>query len=1058
MQTNIPTYAKAKYEKVYPGIDLIYYGNQRQLEYDFIVAPGADPKAVRLAFEGADKLAIDKQGDLVVKAVGGDVRLHKPRVYQDINGQQREIEGGYVLHRAKSHSKDQVGFQVVAYDKNKPLVIDPVLVYSTYLGGSGLDSGASIAVDSLGSAYVAGSTTSPDFPVLTPAIQVTHGIQITGVEPDAFVTKLNPAGSALVYSTFLGGSSGDAATSIAVDAIGNAYLTGQTSSTDFPIANPIFPNLNGLLKAFVTKINSTGNALVYSTFLGGSSVEAARDIAVDGVGNAYITGETNSSDFPTTPRAFETSFTGQGVTSGFITKLNSNGQTLVYSTYFNNASITAIAVDASGIVYITGSTNSVNFPTKNALQPNFAGNTNPCCPIPGEAFITKINDAGTDLIYSTYLGGTGDDLGFDIAMDDAGNAYVTGQAGTDFPTTPGAFNTNGFGIFATKLSSDGTKLVYSTFLGSSGNAGRGIAIDTAGDAYITGYVDTSYGTTPNFPIVNPIPNSGGGGHIGFLAQDAFITKLNPSGSDVVYSSLMGGNRSTWGFGIAVDSNGNVYVTGQTISESGFPLVNALQPVYGGAGGQVNSDDAFVAKISDTAPPPPQPVLSVTPASLDFGTVTVGTSKGLEFTVKNTGAGTLAGTATASAPFSIVSGGAFSLAAGASQAVVVRFTPTTASSFSGNLSFTSNGGNISPLVTGTGAAAPAISATPTALNFGSVAVGSSADRSFTIQNTGGGTLTGTCNTAAPFSLPNGCPFNLASSQTADVTVRFSPTATGTFTGNVFISSDAGNLSRSVQGIGQQVAAGRNCGDITFIHPFICPLLNKLRQPAYLNISRSVVSDQQLLPYVRQHQNEINALLAKIDYGRDIKAFLNTSALTLTNDNERQFINYIRKLSNANKLLSFMNSIVQILTLPNDIVALSLVSDFTGVISNTVTVIQIYENVYKRLLRLVTAFDTRNLLNDYFAGRCGGTSSPTSCPEASQYNKDAVWQEFVQTFGDKITPVFVAQRSVTSDARQSAVKTWFENAFVAYRLVGFLDSDQIRSDYGITIVHLATQAPL
>ncbi len=296
--TDIPTYAKVKYEKVYPDIDLIYYGNQRQLEYDFIVAPGADPKAVRLAFKGADKLNVDAQGDLVLHTKGGDVRLRKPLVYQDVDGKRRQIDGRYSLQPAKGKGHAQVGFQVAAYDKSKPLVIDPVLVYSTYLGGSSNDEAFDIAVDSAGNAYVTGQTDSTGFPTQNP-----HQANNNG-GGDAFVTKINAAGSALVYSTYLGGSgrylegSGrDFAAGIAVGSAGNAYVAGYTYSTDFPTQNPHQANNHGGEDAFVTKINAAGSALVYSTYLGGSGVDYANGIAVDSAGNAYVVGFTGSTDF-----------------------------------------------------------------------------------------------------------------------------------------------------------------------------------------------------------------------------------------------------------------------------------------------------------------------------------------------------------------------------------------------------------------------------------------------------------------------------------------------------------------------------------------------------------------------------------------------------------------------------------------------------------------------------------------------------------------------------------------------------------------------------------------
>src|SRR5438445_533450 len=424
-RTNVSTYAKVDYREVYPGVNLVYYGNQRQLEHDFVVSPGADPKVITLAFEGVDGVAIDALGDLVLRTVGGEVRLRKPVVYQEQNRQRAVIPTRYVLT-----AEHQVAFEVAAYDATKPLIIDPVLVYSTYLGGSGSDASSGIAVDTQGNAYVTGVTRSSDFPTTTGAFQIAS----SGGE-DAFVTKLNPTGSALVYSTFLGGSNDDEGFGIAADAAGNAYVTGVTTSSNFPTtAGAVQSTLGGFGRAFVTKLNPTGTALVYSTYLGGTSADDGFGIAADAAGNAYVTGFTQSSNFPTRAGAFQATF--GGVEDTFVTKLDPTGAALVYSTYLGGSGDDdgfGIATDAAGNAYVTGFTDSTNFPTTaDAFQTNFGGVE--------DAFVTKLNPTGAALVYSTYLGGSGDDEGLWIAVDAAGNAYVTG--GTDsinFPTTTGAF-------------------------------------------------------------------------------------------------------------------------------------------------------------------------------------------------------------------------------------------------------------------------------------------------------------------------------------------------------------------------------------------------------------------------------------------------------------------------------------------------------------------------------------------------------------------------------------------------------------------------------------------
>ncbi|MBI3303648.1 MAG: SBBP repeat-containing protein [Deltaproteobacteria bacterium] len=416
-RTDIPTYARTKYQDVYPGVDLVYYGDQRQLEYDFVVAPGADPGVIRLAFDGLVgaihelPLRIADNGDLVLLTGSGEVRFLKPQIYQEINGNKRFIPGQYVLFDPETQDSEfrtyEVGFQVAAYDASKPLIIDPVLSYSTYLGGSGSEFAAGIAVDTSGNAYVTVST-------------------------PCFVAKINAAGSALVYSTYLGGA--DACGDIAVDAAGNAYVVGTTSSPDFPTVNPLQRTLGGGSDAFVAKPNAAGS-VVYSTFLGGSSTEfaggssASGSSAVDAAGNAYVTGITCSSDFPTFPTMNPIQATNHGGDSScgfdaFVAKINAEGSALVYSTYLGSSGheeVGQIAVDAAGNAYVTGRTYASDFPTANPLYPFGGGDEG----VNADAFVTKINAAGSALVYSTFLGGSARDYGNGIGVDAAGNAYVT---------------------------------------------------------------------------------------------------------------------------------------------------------------------------------------------------------------------------------------------------------------------------------------------------------------------------------------------------------------------------------------------------------------------------------------------------------------------------------------------------------------------------------------------------------------------------------------------------------------------------------------------------------
>jgi hypothetical protein len=345
-RTTVPTYAKVKYEGIYSGIDLVYYGNQRQLEYDFIVAPGANPRRIAFDVRGAKCIRQDARGDVVFKVGGDEIRWHKPVVYQEKDGKRQEIAAHYIITAA-----NRVGFAVADYDASRPLYIDP-LIYSTYLGGSGDEYGTGIAVDSAGNAYVIGTTTLTNFPTMNP-LQPNFG----GGAYDLFVAKLNSSGSALVYSTYLGGSGSDAAFGIAVDSAGNSYLTGWTYSTDFPTMNPLQPVYGGgLFDAFVTEINASGSALVYSTYLGGSGDDIGFGIVVDNTGSAYVTGETSSTDFPTA-NPLQPSLAGES--DAFVAKIGPVGSSLVYSTYLGGsggAQGSGIAVDSAGAVYVTGST------------------------------------------------------------------------------------------------------------------------------------------------------------------------------------------------------------------------------------------------------------------------------------------------------------------------------------------------------------------------------------------------------------------------------------------------------------------------------------------------------------------------------------------------------------------------------------------------------------------------------------------------------------------------------------------------------------------------------
>jgi hypothetical protein len=595
--SGVPSYARVRYAGVYPGVDLVYRANQRQLEFDFVIAPGADPRRIRLAFLGADSLAVGSDGSLILHTANGEVVQRAPVVYQEAEeagGRRRKVEGRYVLLAAAADHREagsqsaarQVALAVGRYDRARPLIIDPVLAYSTFLGGSGDDQGLGIAVDGTGNAYIAGFTNSTVFPGIgSGSIQPANG----GGLNDVFVTKIDAAGAAIVYSTFLGGSGDDRGLAIAVDGAGSAYVTGVTTSPTFPgvSASSIQPANGGGSDAFVTKINRDGTGIVYSTFLGGSDGDQGNGIAVDRAGNAYVTGQTFSATFPGVGGgSIQPASRGGG--DAFVTKINAAGTAIVYSTFLGGSGFdfgNGIAVDDGGNVYVAGSTSSSTFPGVGAssIQPANGGGIS-------DAFVTEINAPGTAIVYSTFLGGSDFDAANAIAVDGAGNAYVTGlTASTVFPGVSGSSIQPALGdgsqdAFVTKINPGGTGIAYSTFLGGGDfNAGNGIAVDGAGNAYVTGFTD---GTS--FPGVggSSIQPANGGG------DDAFVTKINAAGTAILYSTFLGGDGLDYGYAIAVDGAGSAYVTGKTSSTT-FPGVgaNSIQPVSG------FGDDAFVAKLA-----------------------------------------------------------------------------------------------------------------------------------------------------------------------------------------------------------------------------------------------------------------------------------------------------------------------------------------------------------------------------------------------------------------------------------------------------------------------------
>ena len=598
-QAGVPTFGRVGFQGIYRGVDLIYYGNQRHLEYDFVVAPHADPKQIQLHFAGAQGVHLNGVGELVVETPGGALRWRKPTVYQWSATGKQAVAARFRL-KSLPNGKTGVCFVLGRYDSARPLVIDPVLAYSTYLGGNGANGGdfaTGIAVDSSGSAYVTGYTGSPDFPTTAGVVQSTNKGSLS--HTNAFVTKLNPAGTALVYSTYLGGSASDNANAITVDSAGNAYITGRAFSADFPTTVGAFqPTLKSNHNAFVAKLNPSGSALVYSTFLGGTGSDSTVAIAIDAAGHAFVTGHTISSDFPTTPGAFQTVNRSPVGGNAFVSELDPAGSALVYSTYLGGTSAQGdygkgIAVDAAGSAYLVGDAFSADFPSTPGAYQGGRKSLNS-----SNAFVTKFNATGTALVYSTYLGGSVQDNGNSIALDGSGQAYIAGNTlSMDFPTTPGAFqrasrtsSASVVNAFVTKLNASGTALLYSTYLGgTAGTYTYRLVLDNRGNAVVTGYTDaTDFPTT-----VGAYRRSGVGATAG--KTHSYVTRLNASGANLLYSTYLGGTGGDFAGALAVDGNGDVYVAGYTGS-SDFPVTSGAVQTTNKAIA-AGTSNAFVTKLA-----------------------------------------------------------------------------------------------------------------------------------------------------------------------------------------------------------------------------------------------------------------------------------------------------------------------------------------------------------------------------------------------------------------------------------------------------------------------------
>ncbi|TFH02139.1 MAG: T9SS type A sorting domain-containing protein [Calditrichales bacterium] len=584
--TDVPNYQVVMYKEIYDGIDLKYYGNGIQMEYDFLVSPGADFSQIKIQYEGAESININDNGELVVTTIWGDVIEQRPLIYQVENDSRIALDGKYLIQEDQSFS-----FELSGYDPSLPLVIDPILSYSTYFGGTGQDNCFAITVNDSGSAYITGYVRSTDFPTTAGAYQ--DSLVGAGANFDAFVTKLNPEGSALVFSTYIGGDKTDAGYGINVDSIGDVYVSGETWATDFPTTVGAYQTaLNGIdYDAFVIKLNSSGNSLIFSTLLGGTGKDECHDISIDGDGNSYICGTTESSNFPTTAGVIQETFIGGGFyakNDAYVAKFNPTATALIYSTYLGGNNIErawGIETDNHGNAFITGYTQSTDFPTTaGAFQTTLNGTKS-------DAYIIKLNPSGTALIYGSYLGGIGSETANNLTLDTSGNAYIAGftNGSADFPTTAGAYKTTYEGnvdAFVTKFNSTGDSLVFSTYLGGTNSDYiRDIALDKFDNVYIAGH--TASADFPTTVGAFQTTNTGG-------PYDGFMSKLNYLGNALDYSTYMGGASASESMsGIALDSSGNVYFAGNTSSPSFPTTAGAYKETYQGSSG-----DAFIVKFSD----------------------------------------------------------------------------------------------------------------------------------------------------------------------------------------------------------------------------------------------------------------------------------------------------------------------------------------------------------------------------------------------------------------------------------------------------------------------------
>ena len=786
--TGVPTYSRIRYKNVYPGIDLVYYGSHQQLEYDFAISPGADPNQIQFELTGATQTTLDAEGNLVLQTGGGELHFQSPVIYQESGGVRLPVSGTYVMN-----DSTHIAFHVSQYDPGKPMVIDPVLIYSTYLGGSGNDEPSGIAVDNAGSVYVAGYTDSTDFPLAAPG-------SLPAGNTHVFVAKLDPAGSNLIYADYIGGNNEDYGYALVLDGANEVYVTGSTASSDFPLVNPYQSTYPGSFNGFLTRISADGSSLLYSTYFGGNGSDLPASIAIDSLGSVLIAGNTSSTNFPVANAYQATAQPNQdGIFGnyGFLTKFSPDGSYLAYSTYFAGntnvayncggtpcwtspfSAINSIAVDTNGNAYAAGTTNTYNFPTTQSayLATDSTQQTNPVV-----GFVSKFSDSGT-LDYSTYFYESSAALteADAIAVDTSGSAYVTGIAFSDgtFPVTSTTICNPAVSQFAcdyafvTKFDPTGSTLAYSTFLGPNNNATpRAIALDSNDDAYVLSSTSSN-----SFGIVNGIePYSNG--------SDLLLVEIDPLATTQLFATYLGASVDEFAAGIALDSNGNIYIAGSTDSIDLPTTQGSFQNVLGG------ETDAFVMKIE----PSSAPSVSLSPSSLQYAAESVGASSPTQTVLlRNMGSSPLAiSSITPNGDFAESDTCGTSVPAAGSCSFSVTFTPTTAGTRSGSIVIQDNAAGAPHVINLNGVGnGPLAVFTPQSLTFPTQSLGTaSTAQVVTLSNPGNQTLNVTSiQVTGDFAQVNICPSTLTASSSCTINVTFTPTALGTRTGTLTVSDNA-----------------------------------------------------------------------------------------------------------------------------------------------------------------------------------------------------------------------------------------------------------------------------